>query len=215
MISIEQIKAARALLGWTQEDLAEASNLSKPMINTLERRIANPKVESLAAIQRALEDAGVEFTEGPGVKLCSSTLKTQVFEGRDSVVRLLNDIYDTLVGTDKELLIAGVAEQQYNEIGGRHIVELIQKRVKQGVLTKILSCEGDNNFINPVEDYRWMKKESFPTTPWYVYDNKYAHLLWGPPQKVVLIENAEIAESFRKQFLAHWASAKDPVVSKK
>jgi hypothetical protein len=53
-----------------------------------------------------------------------------------------------------------------------------------------------------------MKKEYFSTTPFYVYDNKYAIILWGPPQKVVLIENNEIAECYRKQFLAHWAVAK-------
>ena len=38
--------------------------------------------------------------------------------------------------------------------------------------------------------------------------NKYAIFLWGPPKKVVIIENAEIAESFRQQFLAHWKIAK-------
>jgi len=81
MISIEQIKAARALLGWTQDDLARAAGLSKPSVNTLERRIANPKIDTLQAIQRALEEAGVEFTDGPGVKLRSAVLKTEVFEG--------------------------------------------------------------------------------------------------------------------------------------
>ena len=60
MISIEQIKAARALLDWTQDELAVAADLSKPSINTLERRIANPKVETLNAIQKALEKAGAE-----------------------------------------------------------------------------------------------------------------------------------------------------------
>jgi transcriptional regulator with XRE-family HTH domain len=210
MISIEQIKAARALLGWTQEELAAASGLSKPSINTLERRIANPKVETLVAIQQALEKAGVEFTEGPGVKLQSSVLKTQIFEGDDALVRLCRDIFDTLVDTDKELMISGIAEQKYRDWGGKRVLAEIDRRVKHGIKTKLLSCEGDTNFIEPVHHYRWMKKEFFPTAPTYIYDNKYAIFLWGPPKKVVLVENADIAESYRQQFLAHWVNAKVP-----
>jgi transcriptional regulator with XRE-family HTH domain len=210
MISIEQIKAARALLDWTQEDLADAAGLSKPLINTLERRIANPKVETLAAIQRALESAGVEFTEGPGVKLQSSVLKTQIFEGSDALVRLCHDMFDTLVGTGKELMISGLVEPKFRDRGGIRILNEIERRTKHGIKTKLLSCEGDTTFLAPREEYRWMKKENFPTVPTYIYDNKYAVFLWGPPQKVVIIENAEIAESFRKQFLVHWQAAKAP-----
>lgn len=215
MLSVEQIKAARALLDWTQDDLAKAAELSKPMINTLERRIANPKVETIASIQKALEKAGVEFTDGPGVKLRSAVLKTQVFEGEDSLIRLVHDIFETLVGTDKELMISGIEEEKYKKLGGENIKALVDKRVKHGIKTKLLSCEGDTNFLEPIEHYRWVPKELFSKTPYYVYDNKYAIFLWGPPKKVVLIENAEIAESFRQQFLAHWAIAKPPKVPKK
>lgn len=208
MISVEQIKAARGLLEWTQEDLAHHSGLSKPSINTLERRISNPKLETLEAIQVALEKAGVEFTEGPGVKLKSTVLKTQIFEGGDSLFRLLRDIFETLNGTDKELMISGVDEQKYQGLGGERVVQEIQKRVKHGIKTKLLSCEGDTNFIEPKSHYRWVPKEFFSLTPYYVYDNKYAILLWGPPQKVVIVENAEIAECYRQQFLAHWDAGK-------
>ncbi len=210
MISIEQIKAARALLDWTQDDLAQAAGLSKPSINTLERRIANPKVDTLNAIQKSLEKAGVEFTEGPGVKLQSSVLKTQIFEGDDALLRLCRDIFDTLFRTNGELLISGVAEQKYRDIGGKRILDEIDRRIKHNMKNRILSCEGDKNYILPRSHYRWMQKEFFPTVPTYVYDNKYAIFLWGPPKKVVLIENADIAESYRLQFEAHWKIAKIP-----
>ena len=212
MISIEQIKAARALLGWTQDDLARAAGLSKPSVNTLERRIANPKIDTLQAIQRALEEAGVEFTDGPGVKLRSAVLKTEVFEGEDSLIRLLHDIFDTLNGTQNELMIAGVAESRYQNQGGERVTDLIEKRVKHGIKTKLISCDGDQNFIEPIAHYRWITPDLFPKAPMYVYDNKYAILLWGPPKKIVLIENAEIADTMRDQFMALWGMAKTPSV---
>lgn len=209
MITIEQIKAARGLLEWNQDALAEASGVSKASINMLERRVANPKMETLAAIQRALEEAGVEFIEGPGVRFKSSIIKTYIFEGKDSLLRLMHDIFETLNGTGKELMIAGVDEELYKR-GGERVTEAIAKRVKHRIKAKLLIREDDTNFLEPVEHYRWTPKEFFSRTPYYVYDNKYAILLWGPPQKIVVIENAEIAQSYREQFLAHWKAAKIP-----
>jgi hypothetical protein len=74
----------------------------------------------------------------------------------------------------------------------------------------LLSCEGDTNYVEPYEHYRWVSKEIFNQMPYYVYDNKYAILLWGTPQRVVLVENKAIADGYRKQFMALWNNAKIP-----
>ncbi len=65
-----QIRAARALVGWTQAELAAASGLSEMSIKNIERSFTDPRASTLSAIVRALEAAGVEFTNGgePGVK---------------------------------------------------------------------------------------------------------------------------------------------------
>lgn len=212
MVTIEQIKAARALLNWTQDDLAKATRLSKPAINTLERRLSNPRQDTLSAIRTALERAGVEFTDGSGVKLRSAVLKTVVFEGDEALVRLQRDVFDTLNGTQAELLVSGLDESAYRFSGGARVLDEIERRVKHGVSTRLLTREGDTGFIEPLSHYRWLPQAFFPSVPTYVYGNKYALFLWGPPQKVVLIENAEIADSFRQQFMALWDVAKIPVV---
>jgi transcriptional regulator with XRE-family HTH domain len=68
-----QLRAARALLGWSQERLAEASGVSIPTIKRLEpgEGLVQTRVDTLDKLQRSLEAAGVEFTNGgePGVKL--------------------------------------------------------------------------------------------------------------------------------------------------
>lgn len=73
MISPQQIRGARAMLGLTQANLAESAGISTTALNNIERGSADPKVSTLAAIQRALEAAGVEFIPenggGPGVRL--------------------------------------------------------------------------------------------------------------------------------------------------
>ena len=71
MISPGQIKAGRALLGWSQADLAGKAELSKTALVSIEGSKSDPKASTLARIQRALESAGIEFTNGdaPGVRL--------------------------------------------------------------------------------------------------------------------------------------------------
>ncbi len=72
-ISLEQSRAARGLLDWSQSKLAEASNLSESTIRDFEKGRRIPSVNNLAAVRAALESAGVLFIDpngnGPGVRL--------------------------------------------------------------------------------------------------------------------------------------------------
>ena len=76
MITAQQIRGARAMLGLTQSALAEACGISTTALNNIERSASDPKVSTLTGIQRALEAAGVIFVaengEGPGVRLKKS-----------------------------------------------------------------------------------------------------------------------------------------------
>ena len=73
-ITVEQLRAARALMGWSQGQLAERAGMSLPTVKRVERE-GGPKVSDDAryALQQALESGGVEFIDenggGPGVRL--------------------------------------------------------------------------------------------------------------------------------------------------
>jgi transcriptional regulator with XRE-family HTH domain len=60
-ITPAQSRAARALLDWSQETLARTSNLGLSTIRDFEKGRRIPTVNNLAAMQHALERAGVEF----------------------------------------------------------------------------------------------------------------------------------------------------------
>jgi transcriptional regulator with XRE-family HTH domain len=66
-----QCRAARALLGWSQGQLAASSKVSTKTIADFEREARKPYDRTLADVRRALEAAGVAFTndDEPGVKL--------------------------------------------------------------------------------------------------------------------------------------------------
>ena len=61
MISPAQCRAARALLNWTREQLAEQSRVSKMTLADFETAKRQPYDRTLADIRSALEEAGVEF----------------------------------------------------------------------------------------------------------------------------------------------------------
>lgn len=75
MITPAQTRAARGLLEWSQEQLAQASHLGMSTIRDFEKGRRVPTHNNLAAIKQALEAAGVQFLEdgqaasGPGVAL--------------------------------------------------------------------------------------------------------------------------------------------------
>ncbi len=59
------------MLGLSQAELANRAGISKTGLTNIERGASDPKASTLKAIQRVLEQAGVEFTNGnrPGVRL--------------------------------------------------------------------------------------------------------------------------------------------------
>jgi transcriptional regulator with XRE-family HTH domain len=73
MISGAQIRAARALLGWSVSDLARRAGVRVFTIADTEstEAITNPRRPGVSAIQATLEAAGIVFTSGdaPGVRL--------------------------------------------------------------------------------------------------------------------------------------------------
>jgi transcriptional regulator with XRE-family HTH domain len=82
MIFAPEIRAARALLGWSQLDLAKAASIGVATVRRIEGPGADLRGSVAVAwkIQTALESAGVEFipadeTKGPGVRLQHRTTK--------------------------------------------------------------------------------------------------------------------------------------------
>ena len=72
-INSAQCRAARALISWSQDDLAAASKVAKATIANFEGGKRSPYDRTQFDIQEALEAAGVIFVdengEGPGVRL--------------------------------------------------------------------------------------------------------------------------------------------------
>jgi len=71
-ITPKQCKAARAFLGWSQQQLADKVRVVQKTITDYERGITSPQRRIAEDIKTILQDAGIKFEnddEGQGAKL--------------------------------------------------------------------------------------------------------------------------------------------------
>ena len=73
MITPAQCRAARGLIGWSQQDLANKAGVGTVAVHQLESGTSQPRHATLDVVKRAFETAGVEFIDenggGAGVRL--------------------------------------------------------------------------------------------------------------------------------------------------
>ena len=69
MITRDELKAARNLLGWSQMTLSIEADVSVPTLVGFERSQKNTRRRTVLRIQRALERAGVMFLDRGPVRM--------------------------------------------------------------------------------------------------------------------------------------------------
>ncbi len=208
--SIQQIKAARALLGWNQNDLAAAAGLSLPAIAKLESGLTQPRADTINALRGAFEQNGIEFLDSPGVQMRQESFRVDVMHGRDGMHRLWTDI-ETSMANGGELLLSSCDEVLFLKIFGDKLWATLKRRQSLGIKPRLLIREGDANILGGPDTYmyRTIPAALFSgTTPHYIYLNKMAITQLQPTIQVILIESSAVADTFRAVFEQNWESGK-------
>jgi predicted transcriptional regulator len=77
-VTPRQLRMARAAAGWTQDELAERSGISRVTIANLEAgKISDPRTQTVRLLVRALAEAGVAMT-AHGVEVEGKPLENQI-----------------------------------------------------------------------------------------------------------------------------------------
>lgn len=199
-----QIRAARGLLNWSQKDLADRAGVTEATVRNAEKDDATPNSKTLERVARALELSGVLLTENEGV-MRAQAIKTLV--GENATNDLLDDVFFTLKNIGGETIISGLSEptledqQKYNF---EYLLDHIERLKNYRITERILLKEGDTNFLAPKEWYRWIKEEYFSPYPFQAYGDKIALIDWGPPKKIIIIENKFFSKTFKNFFDFAW-----------
>lgn len=192
------VPAARGLLRWSQNDLAEKAGLTRNTVNNLENE-EGVASESLLAVETAFHRQGVIFLEDGVRKL---DLYTETLEGGNRHLRLFDDIF--LAGD--ECLINGADESKTPPA----LVSKVRDLRGKGLRMRHIVKHGDTFLRGDVKEYRWMLEEFYTNQPSFIYGGTLA---LDTPGKILLLRNPEIAEGQRLQFNFHWSVLEQPAES--
>ena len=212
MLECSQIRAARALLNWSQSDLARASQMANSSIKNIENENTSARKETIEQIRSAFENNGIEFLPGSGVKLKTDVVTT--VQGKAATAALFQSLYTTAhASADREILVLGLDEAfaaQYDGLGRLEEHNALLKRA--GIKQKILVNEGTREFLGEPSCYRQLPRERFgKTTPMYIFGDKVATHTGTLRRRTIIIEDKSLAQLQRSIFHSLWNDARGPL----
>jgi len=198
-----KVASARALLDWSQSELAERTNLDQKTISFIEKSVTDARDSTLDKIQRALELAGIDFLPA-GVQYNPKFMT--IFEGDRFYLDLLDDVYYSLLDKrDAELLIMyGDDKLSPPEVNDRY-----RKMRNSGIKMRQLAEEGNEYLIGPLDEYRYIPKKFFNNYVTLVYGDKIAACA-DVNTKAVVFDDPLMAKTSRNTFNLLWSLLEKP-----
>ena len=211
MPTIDQIRAARALLNWSQTDLAERAGLSQTGIARIESGVNQPNTSTLDKIQQAFDDAGIEFIADRGVEKRRSEIR--IYRGFDGFADFRRDIVSVARSGPTTICVSNVDESQFDKWGAGAANDYYKNEIiKLDTLSfRILVKEGDTN-IKPFRNntYRWLPKTTFGEISFFIYGNKTAIISFEDEDfNAFVISHEKITRFYMKEFNRLWDMSKE------
>ncbi len=209
LMNARQIKAARALLGWLQDDLANASGLSVATIRKLELGYISPRSATMAKIREAFEGSGLEFLDPDGVRHRQEYITT--YTAPDGTLAFFDDILKTMEKKKGDLLIVSKSGSlfEFDEIHAEQCMRKISD-LKDTHLVSV-KCLLTENYASPLTaalcECRQLSKHFVDPAPFFVYGDKYALFENRGLPKIIVIQSMAITQSMRQQFYSMWEKA--------
>lgn len=211
-----QISAARGLLRWSGNVLAEKAGLTRDTVNRIEDGSVQPQKGTLTDIIRVFDQNGVEFTENWGVRFKPQGV--EVLIGEQGLQRFFDGVFEYSKTHGGTIMQLGIEEDMFWAMGvdfanahRKRMTDLVKERKDIKVLA--ILCEGDTNFIaSDYNQYRWISKEMFSPVPFYIYGECLAIMNFQtvPSPTIILHKFPAITEAYRKQFDIFWKMTKEP-----
>lgn len=208
MIKPNQIIAARGLLRWSQDDLAEASGIHAQTIKKIEMGDTdNPRLNTINPIIDAFSRGGVLFKEG-GAVLRQDFLT--IIEGPDAFAKLMDMTYHILKEENIDEVLFGFSN---NKASSEEVIQT-QIKIRDNLNTRFrfLVENGDTFLRYPINEYRYIPEGYFHPLPYVIFGNYYA-LMSNNNQNVNLYKDMGLAQINRNQFEIIWSNAEKPTES--
>lgn len=153
-------------------------------------------IPDLAALQKSSSDAIVRISKG------------------NEAVRSLRVLAYDILSQGEIYYVIGASGDRYYEVMGDLQAEIERKRIKKGVIKKMISFRNQRDLLeqqnkyNGLAEYRYLNEEYLIPSTTVLFKNTTSTLVWNPEPIVITIESPEVAESYRHYFESLWQIAK-------
>lgn len=195
----EQLRGARGVLDWSQQDLADKSDVSKSAIVNIEKEKVEPEASTLRKLKSALEKEGV-FVSDEGI------IKRDLFNIQFSTYLDVLDDVERMLPNGGEVLIHCADDRKSSESVNKKLKDLREKKIK----FRTTICEGNTFVSGDIRDYRWIDKDYFAESEVYViYANRVVqHIVDKDKSIFSAVVSDKHARREKKQFEYWWKTGK-------
>ncbi|MBI4152923.1 hypothetical protein HY497_00225 [Candidatus Woesearchaeota archaeon] len=143
-------------------------------------------------------------------KLPKEDTHVELFKGAEGLKYFLRHIILSLKNHEtKEVLITGIDDQKYNETLPVFMPQYFRDLRKYHINERVITVKKPGVFrfdktVAPTTMYRFLREKQFNPTNTFIYDKNVVIVSWGTPVTAILIQNNEIAETYRNHFEYLW-----------
>lgn len=133
--------------------------------------------------------------------------KVELHKGKRVYRTLLKDII-SILKKNEEVLLIGIDENiLINEIEPIYLKQYLNTIKTKNIKEKIIIKKGAKKLKHKNLQYRELDEKYIGKTAQIIYNNKVAIFILGIPYYLIVIENKEVADTYRKQFELVWKIA--------
>lgn len=206
-ITTAQIRGARGILNWSQQDLAQRTGISATSIGSIENGQTTPRASTLETIKNTLERNGIEFLGLDGVRQQASFIQT--YSGTSGFRDFMDHLYDVAKTYGGEIVLFNANPMNWYKWLGEDWFNAHSKRMHDlgsKINFKITSKEGENLFISKeFAEYRWFPSELFNDKALYSYGDNLAFVNFEENDvSVVVLKQNDFAKAVKVLFNIAW-----------
>lgn len=209
MISITQMRAARALLNLSQEDVAQTVGIAANTLSKIEQAKTDPHASSIDLIQTFYESRGIEFTSGEGVR--KRVAQIVEHKGAEGFRAFMDDVYNNIKEHGGIVCAHDVRPDYWMKWLGKDWLEFHSDRmlkIEKDYKVRITIRHDDHNLLGSRHaEYRWLPEGMWNDQSFYSYGDKLALMVFQPDDiHIRVICSQQFAEGFRALFNLAWES---------
>ena len=202
----EKLRAGRATLNLTQEELANAADISLSSIKRIELDDGLPGARIQAKILQAFERKGIHYTDRGIEREEYPIYFTHGDTHEAAYLQLLEDAFDHLREIkDPELLIMFADDK----VSPPSVNDMYRQMRGAGIKMRQLIEEGNTYIMGELDEYRYVPKGQFLNRVTLIYGDKIANEMTDPCYGMIRLDplNAKIQ---RNTFNILWDTLAQP-----